>query len=420
MRNFILTISLLFITTQFVTAQTPPRRDTAWGNFRNQVYYNSILRAPVVTGETQSINIIPNQGPFCFDKKIIIKSATGSLVAEQCVYMDTKGGLIGFVVPVSVTNSNACEIRPNHKEFSFSIIGLKGNIFTYRNEENNGDIQHWVSTGNTQNFQYQAPSSSGFYTLHNKHLNKVYCNGMIRATAYRYDNAASPTLYLFGKSFPESMKVMGKKYIGALGIGYQHTDKGLFIIMETLSDQYNSRIIEIEDVNICFDPNPFQILEDELARKRRDDLLKERARIDRNAASIRNDDACAGPRRNIIVFDRAQLRLQEQSLETMQQGNLYQNPAAQRASLNMSDPLFMVQGNILEVQLSICNTEESIRTSPSSDLTAELNCLQNLLGRLHGAEAQMSALDARYSDEPGRAYSEKSRIYSGVIAIRCN
>lgn len=46
-------------------------------------------------------------------------------------------------------------------------------------------------------------------------------------------------------------------------MGYQFTDKGLYIIMEMESGSYSCKITELEEVSVCFDPAPFKIAEDE-------------------------------------------------------------------------------------------------------------------------------------------------------------
>ena len=67
---FIIKILMLAIIT-VASAQNPP--DTAWGAWPEQQYYNSILQAPVLTGETTSGFITPTGQKLCFDKRIKIR-----------------------------------------------------------------------------------------------------------------------------------------------------------------------------------------------------------------------------------------------------------------------------------------------------------------------------------------------------------
>jgi hypothetical protein len=414
-------ISCLILTASSVKAQHTPRRDTVWGSWSNQEYYNSILQAPVTTGETQPVNIIPNQAPLCFDKKITVKSTIGSTVVEQCLYLDTKGGLVGFIKATGYSSNNMCTIRPDDENFSFSVIGLKGNAYLYSNTKKKNIIQHWVSTGNTQTYAIQANSNTGTYSLKNKQISKSYCSEKIKATAYKFDSPNSPLLYLFGKTYPPTLNVTTNKYIGNFGIGYQYTDRGLYIIMETKSSRFACEITSIEDVNTCFDPSAFMLKEDDFVRKQRERFLKEKEKLDRDEARISDSDACAAHERNIIVFKKAQLRINEQNLQEMTQGNLYQNQQAQMANLNLMNPSVMVQGDILYILHSICNTEVALRERPSDNGIAEkLSCLRAHLTRLYTAETQMGELDVLYATEPARAYSEKSRLYRELMLRACN
>jgi hypothetical protein len=417
----IVCITGLILTESSVKAQNTPRRDTVWGGWSNQLYYNSILNAPVATGETQPINIIPNQGPLCFDKKITIKSTVGRTVIEQCLYLDTRGGLLAFLKAAGSTSNNRCEIRPDDENFSFSVIGLKGNAYLYSNIKKNNIMQHWVSTGNTQTYVNQANSNTGTYSLRNKQITQRYYNGKIKATAYKFDSPNSPLLFLFGKTYPPTLNVTANKYIGNFGIGYQYTDRGLYIIMETKSSRFTCEITSIEEVNTCFDPSPFNLKEDEFVRKQRERFLKEREKLDRDEARIRDNDACSAAERNIIVFKKAQLRINEQNLQAMTQGNLIQNQQAQMAALNLMNPLFMIQGDILYTLHSICLTEVAIRERPTENGNVErLSCLQGYLRRLYTTETQMSELDVLHAADPPRAYVEKSRIYRELMLRGCN
>jgi hypothetical protein len=414
-------ISYLILTASSVKAQSRPRRDTVWGGWSNQPYYNSILNAPVATGATQPINIIPNQGPLCFDKKITVKSTVGSKVMEQCMYLDTKGGLVAFIMASGANNNNMCEIRPDDEDFTFSVISLKGNAYLYSNMKKKNIMEHWVSTGNSQTHLRQTTSNTSMYSLHNKQITRRYCNGKIKANAYKFDGPNSPLVFLFGKTYPPTLNVTANKYIGNFGIGYQYTDRGLYIIMETNTTGFTCEITSIEDVNICFDPSPFRLKEDDFVRKERENLLKEKEKIDRDEARIRDNEPCAASERNIFVFKKAQIRIKEENLQGMTQGNLYQNQQAQQATLNLMNPLFMVQGDILQTLHGICLTQEAIRQRPAENGNQEkLVCLQTYLRKLYAAETQMSELDVLYARDPGKGYYEKSRIYRELMLRGCN
>ncbi|MES2646464.1 MAG: hypothetical protein V4717_06285 [Bacteroidota bacterium] len=410
-----ITILCILMCLQVTLAQPPPP-DTVWGG---TPWQRAILDAPVISGQSQAVNIVPN-GNHCFDKQVKIKITKGSEY-EQCLFFNTTDGYVGYLQPLDGASGGLCDIKPDTEDFTVFIIGLKGNVYTYRTTESRGGFQYTVSTGNTQTHQYNMNTSvGGTAQLRRKTGSRSYCNNRISAQAYKYDNKPE-VYYLFGGSYPPVINVSSNKYLGNFGIGYNYTDKGLYLCMELVSDLFSAKIMDVKDVNTCFNSQPFQHLESRMTNNRTAELQKERDKIARYRAGIRAGDECAAAMENIAVFRTAQLQIQEENLEKMQQGNTYQNLEAQKATLGMMDPLFVVQGNILDIHLSICRTEIAVRRNNSGSAADKLGCLRTQLARLHTAETQMSALDARYSTEPGRAFAEKSRIYLDVMrGSSCN
>lgn len=422
MKKYLLFFTL-FVYTQTM-AQPPGHTDTIWGGFANQHYYDGILQAPVVTGGTTAVTIVPNRAEFCFDKKIKIKSTVRGRLVEQCLYLDTKKGLTAYLMPERVAGGDMCDIKPDDEKFIFSIIGLKGNVYTYKNQRKKDVMLHWVTTGNSQTYLYQSPTPAGAETveLHKKIERRDYCNGKIKATCYKADGAAAPELFLFGKTYPANIKVSSNKYIGNFGIGYQNTDRGLFIIMEMNASSYDCKITDIEDVNICFDPTPFQIMEDEYVSKQTEALTKEREKISRDEAKAQSAEYCVSEKMAVINFRKENLRKQEENLGQSQRGNTYQNQTTQKAMIGMMDPLISVQGSILETKVSICNTNENMSRRPgdSQSYQEKISCLNSQLTRLISAEAEMKAKDIQYASSPGQAFAEKSKILLRAMSGGCN
>ncbi len=420
MKNYCVFILSIVLSVSQLHAQ-PPRRDTIiWAG---NEFETALLRATVVTGQSQAINIIPNRTNLCFDKQVKVKLTTShNIIVEQCLYFNTTDGYVGYLSPRNARTGGLCDIKPNEKDFQFFVIGLKGNVYNYHNMEvKDGIIKSWVSTGNTQTHQYGMTSPDVTATLHKKTDIRTYCGGRIRAWAYKFDGSPT-TYYLFGKNYPPGINVTSNKYLGNFGIGYQQTDKGLYMIMEMeTTSGFDTKITDLAEVQTCFNPNPFQIQEDEFMRRGTEDLQKEREKIDRDEAQIRNDDDCAAARQNIIVFRRAQLRIHEENLRTIPQGNVYQNQNVQHAYMGLMNPLFVVQGDILNVQLSICTNESAQSKHPgSNEYSEKIACLQGMLGRLHAAESQMGALDVQYAAQPAKAMAEKSRLYLQLMRSACN
>lgn len=414
---FIIKILMLAIIT-VASAQNPP--DTAWGAWPEQQYYNSILQAPVLTGETTSGFITPTGQKLCFDKRIKIKSSLSSGPVEQCLYLNTKDGYVGILPPLT-TGGDLCAIKTEDEKFTFFVIGLKGNAYTFKNTKKNGHIEHLVSTGNTQSHQLSMPSNS-VQTIHRKTERRGYCGDKIKTWAYKHDNPSSPVYFIFGKQFPAEINVSTSKYIGYSGVGYQFTDKGLFIIMEMESNSFGCKITELEEVAICFDPAPFKIAEDEFYTKALLSLQQERNKIAADEAKVGSSD-CASQQMAVINFRKEQLRVQGVRLNTSQQGNSYQNLPVQQALGQMIDHAAAAKQMILENEVKICQAER--RAEQSNNETSRqkyqqrISCLRSQNGQLQNLEVQLKALDIQYATEPGKAFAEKAKLFMRQMPRSC-
>lgn len=406
-----------------VNAQDPPRRDTAWGDWPNQEYYSGILQAPVVTGQSSAQTITPTGQKLCFDKRIKVKTLLSSGPVEQCMYINTTEGYIGILPPQRGSGGELCDIKTDDPKFTFFVLGLKGNAYTFRNSKKNTGIEHWVSTGNTQTHQVNMTGPGGVYTIHKKTERRAYCGDKIKTWAYKYDNPSSPVYFLFGKIFPDEIVVSPNKFIGNFGVGYQETDKGLFIIMELESSNYDCKITELEEVNICFDPAPFKIAEDEFYNNAQTSLQREREKIASDEAAASNGD-CVSQKMAVINFRKEQLLLQEARVTTSQQGNTFQDLPTQQAMGQMLDYVAVTKQTILENEVKICQAERRAEQSRSETsrqrYQQRISCLQSQNSQLQTLQGQLQALDVQYSTEPGRAFAEKSKKYMQGLPRGCN
>ncbi len=402
-------------------AQDTPARDTAWGAWPDQIYYDGILDAPVITGETVAITITPAGQKLCFDKRVKVKSLISSGPVEQCMYINTKEGYVGLLPPLR-GGGDLCAIKDDDDKFTFFVLGLKGNAYTFRNTKKNGVVEHYVSTGNTQMHQISMPGNR-MHTIHKKTERRGYCGDRIKTWAYKHDNPSSPVYYIFGKTYPEEIQVSTAKYIGQFGVGYQLTDKGLFIIMEMESGSYGCKITEIEEVSVCFDPSRFKVAEDEFFTKATEGIQREREKIAIDEAKAQGSD-CASEKMAVINFRKELMRLQEARLYTVQQGNSYQDPATQRAMGQMMDHISATKQAILENQVKICQTQKRMSETRSQasreKYQQKINCLNNQNGQLESLRGELEALDTQYASEPGRAFAEKSKKFMQGIPTPCN
>lgn len=425
MKKILLPLLVILQTVFIAGAQPPPRRDSVflWGGSPNAPYYNAILRAPVVSGESQPIIIVPNRGQYCFDKQIKVKSVVNDRTVEQCLLVNTQDGLTGYLKPQIAAGGDLCDIKPADEHFWFSIFSLKGNVYSYHNTpgKRGGPMNHWVSTGNTERYLYQTPSNTGVYTLRNKHERRQYCNEKITATAYKYQDGG-PTVYIFGKQYPDEIHVSSNKYIGNFGIGYQYTDKGLYIIMEMNSGGYSSKITSIEEEHVCFDASPFVVLEEQFKTKQQEDIEKERQRIAKREVEAQDATDCKAEKMALIAFDKEHLRKLENISQVVShgQGNIYNNQQMQAAYISLNDPLEQVRGLILTTDASLCGAHAALNKHPGdNDAISRINCLTELRGKLIAAKSQMEANNNTYTRNLSKARALNSKILLQVTQQRC-
>jgi len=364
----------------------------------------------VLTGGSQPIIIVPNRQPYCFDKQLYLKMAVGRMSTEQSIYLDTHNGLTGILPP---SRSGAVlDIMPEIEHFNFTVMSMKGNVYIYKNQKGKTGIEHWVHTGNTQNFLYQSPtltSPGAGAGMARKAERRGYCDNKVTALAYRYDGNPN-TFFIYGDRFPERLHPL--KFLGAFGVGYMYCEEGLYLIMEMNFGANYVRIGWMDNVHSCFNPAPFQVQEDAFQAKQQQELQEAKASADREEAHISGE--CTAEKQAIVDFKRAMNQKHEELLRKSQHGNFYQDSVAQRAMINMMDPLDGVREAILNCNLGIC----------SSHLHGgdKVSCLNQQLSILRATETRMMALDQQYATNPARANAEKSKIWWDVMKTmpQCN
>jgi len=390
-----------------VQGQEPHRRDTVpFGEWRNE-----ITRAPVLTGGSQPIIIVPNRGQYCFDKLLYLKMTIGRMSSEQCVYLDTHNGLSG-ALPPSRSGGAVTEIMPELDNFNFNVTSMKGNAYMYKNQKSKDGIQHWVFTGNTQTYQYQTPTSAnpgGGTGLARKAETRGYCDNKIAAHAYRYDGGAT-TWYLYGDRYPE--KLHPQKYLGSFGVGYMLCQEGLYLVMEM---EFGSgsyvRIGQMENVHSCFNPSEFKVMEDKFQTTQQEQLQHDKTKVAEEESRVTGD--CISEKQAVLNFKKAMNQKHEEVLRRTQHGNSYQDTVTQRAYLSMMDPLDMVREQILNIQLSICTAGKGKVKDPShsNSYQSRINCLGQQLAILQGAESKMMDIDHQYATQPAIANAQKGKVY---------
>jgi hypothetical protein len=403
-------ILLCFLATENASAQPGrPRRDTLlFSGNPHAPYLNNVYDADVLEGRSIPVSITPTGQRICFDKKMKIKTITSRGPAEICVFINTKIGLIGYTA-LKPGSDPVCDIKPELSDFTFSIIGLKGNVYNYRNNKKKNEIEHWVQTSNSTNFQYEFSNTSSNAQLRKKTERRDYCGGKVKAQLYKVDGQPQEW-FLFGKEFPDAITMEPKKFLGQFAVGYQYSDKGLFIIMQMTSSGIDSKILELEDVETCFDPSPFKVFEDENRTKMEASIAREREKIARDEAKAEKYAACGSKKVMLNNFQKEALDRQEENLRNSQQGNTMQNVNTQQAQANLMNYDDMIQTMIYESELKLCRAQQRQAENPSESNQQKIQCTNRQLSAQQGVKARFQALNNSLRGQPGKLFAEKAKL----------
>jgi hypothetical protein len=377
-----------------------------------------IMKAPVLTGRSQPIIIVPRQQPLCFDKELDLKMSLHGRMMEQTVYLDPEKGLTG-ILPPSPGGGAVTDIMPEIETFNFIVMSMKGNIYIYKNSKGKNGIDHFVSTSNTQTYLYQSPERQAVGAagpLIRKAVNRSYCGGQILATAYKFDGGES-TWYVYGDRYPAQLHPV--KYLGAFGVGYLFCQEGLYLIMELEFTNSFVRIGNMYNMHACFDPSEFVVMEDRFQQQQQENIARERQKNDEEAAKVTGD--CAAEKIAVINYKQALNDRHAEIMRKVQGGNMYNDTAAQRAMLSLNDPESSCQLGILQAQQSICACRADMGKHPdrAAALGNKINCLQQQISVLQDGISRMQALDRQYPSggaNLARANAEKSRLYYQLLS----
>lgn len=402
-----LTVFAFFVlaASNFLSAQpgTEPRRDTLAGGWTP--WHQQVSSVPVLINPPQAKTFQPTE-KLCFDKKIFIKSSGSGRPAEIYVYLNTEDGYTGIIMGREGTLGNG-DIKPAEEKFNLMVIGRKGNTYNYYNRKKKNTIEHYVSTGNSETQLYQFSPASANSVIKKKSERNMYCGDKFKTWAYKADGGEAPVFHLFGRTYPP--KMLCKDFMGFSGVGYLNTEEGIYIACEMEKGGTSFEMRSLDDVDVCFDPAQFKPAEQQLYTEAQEGIDKQKEKL--NNQTFSGD--CASEKAALNNIKKQMLEKQERNLQAAQQGNVYQNSNTQKAYANMMDPLDQVDVSIYDLDVKMCKIRAQISRSNgrnTSSLQDKLNCYSRQKSAMQSAKAEMQSVNARFSNNPGQAYVEKSKI----------
>lgn len=406
MKPIIILLSLLF-TSSIILAQPEPRRDTLAGGGSLSPWHLQAMRVPVLINPQQAKTFLPTE-KLCFDKKIFIKSTGSGRAAEMYVYLNTEDGYIGILIGKEGT-LGAGDIKPEEERFNFMVIGRKGNTYNYYNRKKKNQIEHYVNTGNSETQLYQFSATSPNSVIKKKNIRNMYCGDKFKTWSYKADGGDAPVMHIFGRTYPD--KLLCKDFLGFSGVGYLETDKGTYIACELEKGASSFEMRAFDDVSVCFDPADFRPAEQEMYQKQTEGIAREREKLEGQTFS----GDCSSEQNALKNIKKQMLDKKERNVQNAQQGNVYQNNNTQKAYADMMDPLDMVEVNIYEMDVKICKLQSQISKAASrgqntSKMQEKMACYGRQKSSFQSAKSEMQSINTRYSNSPGQAFAEKSKV----------
>lgn len=413
-----LTLILSALVIQFTHAQPgsePRRRDSVLGGGWSP-WHNRVTQVPVLINPALAKTFQPRE-KLCFDKKIFIKSTGGSRNAEIYLFVNTEDGYVGVMIGKDGMLGNG-DFKTNDIKFRLMVMGRKGNVYSYFNQKKKGNIEHLVSTGNTETHLYHFGFSGGNDVVHKKTVRNMYCGDKFKTWSYKADGGEAPMFHLFGRNYPN--KLVCKDFLGYSGIGFLNTDEGIYIACEMEKGANSFEMREFNDVEVCFDPAEFREAEQEMFAEMGEKLEQEKQKLDDKTFS----GDCAAEKTALNNYKKELVEKKKRNKETAQSGNVYQNRNVQQAYANLMDPGDMIQEGLFDIEVKICKVQKdmskaSSRGQNTSRYQEKLNCYSTQKSRLISAKAEIQAINARYPNDPGKAYTEKIKV-AGRNMQSCN
>ncbi len=404
---------VLLIVSVSLSAQPPRDRDSLTGGGGLQPWHLQAMQVPALLHPVQQKTFLAND-KLCFDKKIFMKGTAGGRMLDMYLYINTADGYIAIMNGREGTlGDGGFDVEEEH--FRLTVVGKKGNTYSYFNRKKKGHIEHYVSTSNSEQYLYQFSPAVSNASISKKTVRNSYCGDKFKTWAYKADGADAPVMHVFGRTYPN--KLVPKEFLGYSGVGYLDTDAGIYIVCEMEKGSFDTEMRTFDDQDICFDPASFQKTEERMYADIDQGMKRQQEKLENKTYS----GSCSVEKEKLKKLKLQHIQKRQETLQRMQQGNVLQDKNTQKAYAQMMDPTDQAEEALLDIDVSICKLEDRISKSNGNDESSQqkIACLNSKKGRIQASIVQMKALDARYANEPGKAYAEKLKLVGDMMG-GCN
>lgn len=373
----------------------------------SQPFATSLDVPALTSGPTRSSG---GTGVIEFDRRVLVQ-ISGGVSGEMCLYINTVNGDIGIVYGRG-GELGACELNINDRKFRFMLVRSSGQVQTYMTTEKNGELKHYMSTGNSEIFPVSFPRMENAELQRFGAVVPGRARGGVASRAYRA-NSSAPTYYLHGRTEP--VTVTTQDFLGYSGIGYLKTNRGIFMSVRAQLGSTDFRVYSWSSAPTRLDPTPFEQVESMMNEKFAESM-------DRQEEKVRADEPrgdCASEESELNRLKLADIEARRRLNRERNAGNVYENESVRRATGEMMMPNLEVMNQELEVKVCKANVRLS-RTrgeSARADIERRIRCYRESQRELNSLQMEWDAIDARYPNESGRAYAEKNRTFGRLISI---
>lgn len=371
--------------------------------------YSTSLSVPALTsGPTRSSG---GTGIIEFDRRILVQ-VSGPTSAEFWLYINTINGDIGIQY-ARPGEAGPGDLNINDEKFNFMLVRSSGEVQTYFTRRKNGELKHYLSTGNTEVIPVTFPRMENA-TLHAAGSEAPWPRSHgVDSRAYRA-NSSAPIYFLHGNT--RFNNVTTQDFLGYSGIGYMKSNRGIHMVVRADMGSTMFRAYMWSDARTRLDPSPFEQLEVTMNEKFAESMNRQETKLRNETFS----GSCA-------IEEEALRRMKLEDVEARRglnrerntAGNVYESETVRRATSEMMLPNLVVMNQ--EVVVKICKAEERMSRTRSETTRAgieeRIRCYRTQQSALSSLQAEWNAIDARYPNDAGRAYMEKNRSFGRLASL---
>jgi len=363
---------------------------------------------------------IPPVSDICFDKKITYYANARGRQINGCFYINTKDGYIAMFYN---NYEESCKgMNSFESGYDMVIISKLGSSIHYRIDKR-GKKTYFTEPPMTDmdrttptEYIYKNATYTGFYR-------EPFTDQHLPTVAYVINGSSnSSTRYLFGPSFPRTIKL--KNYLGAFGVGYfeDFNSSSTYICLALESPDLYVRVDKIEDVAECFDGSDFKKDERQsIIDEERERITEKEKKLDQQKESVSKSGNTCVARQQKIELKKEILKKEKAANEYMATNKNISDPRnieGQRIIAAASDTKDRIILLRLETEEKICDVDYSLwiyaknyPTRSTAKLTSRLQCLETSVEKLKAVEDEMTAIDNRNRNNPAKATREKNLLY---------